>query len=50
MNLVSLLTATLVLTIAFSAFGQASEASPPTPLPQLLAEAAANNGPDPGPE
>jgi cobalt-zinc-cadmium efflux system outer membrane protein len=43
MNVVSLLTATLMLTTAFSAFGQVSVASPPTPLPQLLAEAAANN-------
>jgi outer membrane protein, heavy metal efflux system len=41
MNVVSLLTATLVL--ASSAFGQTSAASPPTPLSQLLAEAGANN-------
>jgi outer membrane protein, heavy metal efflux system len=43
MNVVSLLTATLVLATATSAFGQAPVASPPTPLPQLLAEAEANN-------
>jgi cobalt-zinc-cadmium efflux system outer membrane protein len=42
MNVVSL-TATLVLTAAFSAFGQTPEASQPTPLSQLLAEAGANN-------
>lgn len=43
MNVVSLLTATLVLATAFSAFGQTPAASPPTPLSQLLAEAEANN-------
>src|SRR5258707_8392667 len=43
MNVVSLLTATLVLTTAFSAFGQTPAASTPTPLSQLLAEAGANN-------
>jgi outer membrane protein TolC len=43
MNVVSLLTATLVLATACSAFGQAPAASPPTPLSQLLAEAEANN-------
>src|SRR6266700_2526442 len=43
MNVVSLLTATLVLATACSAFGQTPAASPPTPLFQLLAEAAANN-------
>jgi outer membrane protein TolC len=43
MNVVPLLTATLVLTTAFSAFGQTPEASTPTPLSQLLAEAGANN-------
>jgi cobalt-zinc-cadmium efflux system outer membrane protein len=43
MNVVSLLTAALALTTAFSAFGQESVASPPTPLSQLLAEAVANN-------
>jgi cobalt-zinc-cadmium efflux system outer membrane protein len=43
MNLVPLLTAMLVLTTAFSAFGQESVASPPTPLFRLLAEAGANN-------
>ncbi|HTF62301.1 MAG TPA: TolC family protein [Edaphobacter sp.] len=43
MNVVSLLTATLVLATAFSAFGQMPVTSPPTPLSQLLAEAEANN-------
>jgi cobalt-zinc-cadmium efflux system outer membrane protein len=43
MNVVSLLTATLVLATAFSAFGQTPVTSPPTPLSQLLAEAEANN-------
>jgi outer membrane protein TolC len=43
MNVVSLLTATLVLATATSALGQESVASPPTPLSQLLAEAGANN-------
>jgi outer membrane protein, heavy metal efflux system len=43
MNVVSLLTATLVLATACSAFGQRPAASPPTPLSQLLAEAEANN-------
>jgi outer membrane protein TolC len=43
MNVVSLLTATLVLATACSAFGQTPAASPPTPLSQLLAEAEANN-------
>ncbi|MGF7183697.1 TolC family protein [Tunturiibacter psychrotolerans] len=42
MSMVSL-TATLVLVTAFSAFGQTTVASTPTPLPQLLAEAGANN-------
>jgi cobalt-zinc-cadmium efflux system outer membrane protein len=42
MNVVSL-TATLVLSTAFSAFGQTPVASPPTPLSQLLAEAGTNN-------
>ena len=42
MNVVSL-TATLVLATAFSAFGQTPAAGTPTPLSQLLAEAAANN-------
>jgi outer membrane protein TolC len=42
MNVVSL-TATLVLATALSAFGQPPAASTPTPLSQLLAEAAANN-------
>src|SRR5712664_1023134 len=43
MNVVSLLTATLMLATACSAFGQTPTASPPTPLSQLLAEAEANN-------
>src|SRR6266550_8254841 len=43
MNVVSLLTATLVLATAFSACGQTPAASTPTPLSQLLAEAGANN-------
>jgi outer membrane protein, heavy metal efflux system len=43
MNVVSLLTATLVLATACSAFGQTPAAKPPTPLSQLLAEAEANN-------
>jgi len=43
MNVVSLLTATLVLATAFSAFGQTPVTSPPTSLSQLLAEAEANN-------
>jgi len=43
MNVVALLTATLVLATAASALGQGSVASPRTPLSQLLAEAEANN-------
>jgi outer membrane protein, heavy metal efflux system len=43
MNVVSTLTATLVLATAFSALGQTPVTSPPTPLSQLLAEAEANN-------
>jgi outer membrane protein TolC len=43
MNVVSLLTAALMLATAFSAFGQMPVASTPTPLSQLLAEAEANN-------
>ena len=43
MNVVSLLTATLMLAAAFPAFGQTPVASTPTPLSQLLAEAEANN-------
>ncbi len=43
MNVVSLLTATLVLATALSALGQTPVASTPTPLSQLLAEAEANN-------
>jgi outer membrane protein, heavy metal efflux system len=42
MNVV-FLTATLVLASTFSAFGQETAASMPTPLSQLLAEAQANN-------
>jgi outer membrane protein, heavy metal efflux system len=40
---VSFVTATVVLATALSAVGQAPLASPPTPLSQLLTEAAANN-------
>lgn len=43
MNVVPLVTATLMLTAAFSAFAQTPEASQPIPLSQLLAEAGANN-------
>jgi outer membrane protein, heavy metal efflux system len=43
MNVVSLLTATLVLATALSALGQTEVASTPTPLSRLLAEAEANN-------
>jgi outer membrane protein, heavy metal efflux system len=43
MNVVSLLTATLVLATACAAFGQMPATSPPTPLSQLLAEAETNN-------
>jgi outer membrane protein TolC len=43
MNVVSLLTSTLVLATALSAFGQTPVASAPTPLSQLLVEAGANN-------
>src|SRR5579859_2736206 len=43
MNVVSFLTATLVLATALPVFGQTPVASPPTPLSQLLAEAVANN-------
>jgi outer membrane protein, heavy metal efflux system len=43
MNVVSLLTATLVLATALSALGQTPVASTPTPLFQLLAEAEVNN-------
>ena len=43
MNVVSLLTATLGLATACTAFGRTPAASPPTPLSQLLAEAEANN-------
>jgi outer membrane protein TolC len=43
MNVVSSLTATLVLAATCSAFGQTPVASQPIPLSALLAEAAANN-------
>src|SRR6202043_3914273 len=43
MNVVSLLTATVVLTTTFSAYGQTPVESTPTPLSQLLTEAGANN-------
>ena len=43
MNVVSWLTATLVLSTAFSTFAQMPVASVPTPLSQLLAEAEMNN-------
>jgi outer membrane protein, heavy metal efflux system len=43
MNVVSQMTATLVLTVALSALGQEAPPSTPTPLSQLLAEAEANN-------
>jgi cobalt-zinc-cadmium efflux system outer membrane protein len=43
MNVVSLLTSTLVLATALPAFGQTPVASTPTPLSQLLAEAEENN-------
>jgi len=43
MNVVSLLTSTLVLATALPAFGQTRVASTPTPLSQLLAEAEVNN-------
>src|SRR5260370_38519722 len=43
MNVVSLLTATVVLTTTFSAYGQTPVESTPTPLSQLLAEVGTNN-------
>jgi cobalt-zinc-cadmium efflux system outer membrane protein len=43
MNVVSFLTAAFVLAATLSAFGQERVASSPTPLSQLLAEAATNN-------
>ena len=43
MSVVSVLTAAFVLAAALSAFGQQPAASNPTPLSQLLAEAATNN-------
>ena len=43
MNVVSLLTTTLVLAAAFPAFGKTPVANTPTPLSQLLAEAETNN-------
>src|SRR5260370_7881477 len=43
MNVVSLLTAAFLLAAALSASGQDPAVSNPTPLSQLLTEAAANN-------
>src|ERR1700686_167984 len=43
MNVVSSLTATLVLATPFPVFGQTPVASTPTPLSQLLAEATDNS-------
>jgi outer membrane protein TolC len=43
MNVVSFVTATLVLASTFSAIGQETAASPPISLSRLLAEAQANN-------
>src|SRR5579859_4852449 len=43
MNVVSSLTATLMLAAVFSADGQTTAASSPTPLSELLSEAKANN-------
>ena len=43
MNVVALLTATLMLAAVFPAFGQTPVASTPTPLSQLLVEAETNN-------
>ena len=43
MNVISLLTTTFVLATVLSANGQEPLASSPAPLPQLLAEAEANN-------
>ena len=43
MNVVSCVTAAVVLAIAASGFGQETAASTPTPLSQLIAEAKANN-------
>src|SRR6266481_4919507 len=43
MNVVSLLTATVVLATTFSAYGQTPVESTPTPLSQLLTEVGANN-------
>lgn len=43
MNVVALLTATLMLAVAFPASGQIPVSGTPTSLSQLLAEAAANN-------
>lgn len=43
MNVVSFVTATLLLASVFSAFAQETTASTPTPLSQLLAEARASN-------
>ena len=43
MNVVSLVTATLVVASVLSAYGQDTPASAPTPLSQLLAEATTSN-------
>ena len=43
MNVVAMLTATLMLAAAFPAFGQTPVASTPTPLSRVLVEAEANN-------
>jgi len=43
MNVVSLVTATLVVASALSAYGQDTPASAPTPLSQLLVEASTSN-------
>ena len=43
MNVVSLLTATLMLATVFSASGQTTAVSLPTPLSELLGEAQTNN-------
>lgn len=43
MNVISRVTATLVLALSISAYGQDGAASTPTPLSQLLAEATTNN-------
>lgn len=43
MNVVAVVTAALMLAVTLPAWGQATDASTPTPLSQLLAEAQANN-------